>query len=343
MRKVFPVILILFFCKGFLLAQDIHFSQINNTPLILNPSLAGNITGETRTILNYKEQWRSITVPYKTVAASFDMPLFKKKWKENYIGVGGSLFSDKAGDAAMGTTLFNVSLSYNSSMRNSNDIMYGIQGGWGQRSFDMTKLSWDNQYDGDSYDPSLPSNEPFSFNSNFSYFDMAAGVAWAYSPTRYFQSLLGISVFHINSPKMFYYSTSDERLNPKLVIHGNVNFAKKHTNLTYVPSFIYFKQGPQQEFTFGSLFRYRLREASLYTGYYEDKAISFGVWYRFGDAIIPCVRFEYDGKYFIEVSYDTNVSGLTNVSHARGGFEISLILITHGSKATRKLAKPKFR
>ncbi|MFH0864577.1 MAG: PorP/SprF family type IX secretion system membrane protein [Bacteroidota bacterium] len=342
MRKSFSVILILLFCKGFLIAQDVHFSQINNTPLILNPSLAGFVTGDTRTILNYKEQWRSITVPYQTIAASFDMPLFKKKWRTDYIGIGASLYSDKAGDAGMGTTSFNFSLSYSRTLRNSANILFGMQTSYGQRNCDITKLSWDNQYNGSSYDPTLPSNEPFTFNNNFSYFDLGAGAAWTTAPTRYFKSLLGVSLFHITQPKLYYYETSDERLYSKLVVHGSINFTKRHTNMTYIPSFIYFRQGPQQELTFGSLFRYRLREASKYTGYYEEKAICFGVWYRFNDAVIPCIRYEFDGKYFIEVSYDTNVSELTNASHARGGFEISLIFITHG-KNKRDLAKPKFR
>jgi type IX secretion system PorP/SprF family membrane protein len=343
MRRSFSIILILLFCKGFIFAQDIHFSQINNTPLFLNPALAGHVTGgDLRTILNYKEQWRSITVPYKTVAASFDMPLFKKKWEDDYMGFGLSLFNDKFGDARIGITQFDFSLAYNRKMRNSNNILFGIQTGYGQRSCDITKLSWDNQYNGSSYDPALPSNEPFSFNNNFSYFDLTAGTAWTYSPTRYFQSLLGISLYHINQPHLYYYETSTERLPSKLVVHGEINFYKKHTNMTYVPSFIYFKQGPLQELTFGSMFRYRLREASIYTGYYDENAICFGVWYRFKDAVIPCMRYEYAGKYIFEVSYDTNVSELTNVSHARGGFEISVIYMSHG-KNRRDLAKPKFR
>ena len=343
MRRGFSVILILLlFCKGFLIAQDIHFSQINNTPLILNPALAGYVTGDSRIILNYKEQWRSITVPYKTVAASFDMHLFKKKWKENYMGLGVSLFNDKAGDAGMGTTKFDLSVSYKKAMRNTNNIIFGLQAGYGQRSCDISKLSWDNQYNGSSYDPTLPSNEPFTFNNNFSYFDLTAGAAWTYSPTRYFQSLLGVSLFHINQPRLYYYETSDERLYSKWVVHGGINYYKRNTNMTYTPSFIYFRQGSLQELTFGSIFRYRLREASRYTGYYEENAICFGIWYRFKDALIPCIRYEYGGKYFIEVSYDTNISDLTNASHARGGFEISLMFITHG-KNKRDLAKPKFR
>lgn len=342
MKRFFQIILFVFFYSGFLNAQDIHFSQTNNTPILLNPAFTGNINGDTRTIVNYKEQWKSITVPYQTIAASFDMSLFRKKWKQDDIGIGLSMYSDKAGDASMGTTKFDFSLSYTKDMESQSTLMFGLQTGYVQRSFDITKLTWDNQYNGSSFDPTLPSNEPFSFNNNFSYFDMGAGSSWIYTPNRYFKSTLGLSLFHITQPRLYYYETSDERLYPKLVVHGSINYAKRHSNMTYIPSLVYFKQGPLQELIFGSMFRYRLREASRFTGYYEEKAVNFGVWYRFSDAVIPYISYEFDGKYFIAVSYDTNVSKLIHVSHARGGFEISLMYITH-AKNKRNLAKPKFR
>jgi type IX secretion system PorP/SprF family membrane protein len=180
MKKGFLIILIVCFCGKLLPAQDIHFSQINNTPLILNPSLTGNFDGDVRAVINAKQQWQSITIPYQTLAASLDMSLFRKKWKEDYMGAGLSFFTDKAGDASMGTTQVNASLSFNRGIDKKNNVLFGIEGGWGQRSFDITKLTWDNQYNGSAFDPTLPSNEPPTVNNNFSYIDFAAGGSWAY-------------------------------------------------------------------------------------------------------------------------------------------------------------------
>jgi type IX secretion system PorP/SprF family membrane protein len=188
-KKGLLAILALCFYSEYIYSQDIHFSQINNTPLILNPSLAGYVNGDTRTILNYKEQWKSITVPYKTFAVSFDMPFFRKKWKNDYIGMGVSLFNDKAGDAKMGITQFDYSLAYSHTNKEKSKFLVGLQGGWAQRSFDITQLTWDNQYNGSSFDPNLPSNEPASINNNFSYFDFAAGTAWDYTASKLFRSI----------------------------------------------------------------------------------------------------------------------------------------------------------
>jgi hypothetical protein len=44
-------------------AQDIHFSQFFEAPLLRNPSLAGIFTGDLRVQGVYRTQWGSVTVP----------------------------------------------------------------------------------------------------------------------------------------------------------------------------------------------------------------------------------------------------------------------------------------
>ena len=74
--------------------QDIHFSQFNNTPLIINPALTGVFNGNHRVFLNYKDHWGSMGAPYKTYAISYDMVLFKEKWEKSYLGGGFYVFND---------------------------------------------------------------------------------------------------------------------------------------------------------------------------------------------------------------------------------------------------------
>ena len=50
--------------------QDVHFTFPEYSPLSLNPALAGaNYAIEGN--VNYRNQWSSLGVPYKTTAASF--------------------------------------------------------------------------------------------------------------------------------------------------------------------------------------------------------------------------------------------------------------------------------
>ena len=61
--------------------QDIHFSQFNETPVILNPALCGTAY-DTRIVANYKNQWASVTSPYQTYGISVEKALKHLKLKK---------------------------------------------------------------------------------------------------------------------------------------------------------------------------------------------------------------------------------------------------------------------
>src|ERR671926_470167 len=58
-------------------AQDIHFSQFFEAPLLRNPSLAGIFSGDVRVQAVYRDQWNSVTTAYKTASlnAEYKMPI----------------------------------------------------------------------------------------------------------------------------------------------------------------------------------------------------------------------------------------------------------------------------
>src|ERR1700760_2898501 len=58
-------------------AQDIHFSQFFETPLLRNPGLAGIFTGDYRVQGVYRDQWNSFTNAYRTGSfnAEYKLPV----------------------------------------------------------------------------------------------------------------------------------------------------------------------------------------------------------------------------------------------------------------------------
>src|SRR5215210_7762258 len=58
-------------------AQDIHFSQFFEAPLLRNPSLAGIFTGDVRVQGVYRDQWNSFTNAYRSGSfnAEYKMPV----------------------------------------------------------------------------------------------------------------------------------------------------------------------------------------------------------------------------------------------------------------------------
>ncbi|HRJ35295.1 MAG TPA: type IX secretion system membrane protein PorP/SprF, partial [Flavobacteriales bacterium] len=60
-------------------AQDIHFSQFDLSPINLNPGNTGLFDGTYRFAGNFRNQWRSVTVPYSTFSLSADANNFLEK------------------------------------------------------------------------------------------------------------------------------------------------------------------------------------------------------------------------------------------------------------------------
>lgn len=328
MKTVTSLVLILFAASS-LRGQDIHFSQFYLTPLIVNPALTGTFHGERRVILNYKDQWRSIeSIPYQTMAFSYDWTMLKKKWEHSYLGGGISLFRDKAGDLSMGQTQLNLSISSIISLNEFQHLSAGLQGGFAQRSIDYTNANWESQFDGSGFNNTLPSNESFT-SDPFIYPDFSFGAAWHYGTDEsnivandMFRANAGIAYLHLNQPRLKFYD-SKEQLHSRLVVHGSTFFGLKNSVGALLPSAILYIQGPQVESEYGVMFRYMLKEESRYTGIFKESALSLGGYFRTGDAVIPAALLEI-GSFAFGITYDINVSKLKVATAARGGIEISL-------------------
>src|SRR4051812_44080224 len=70
-------------------AQDPHFSQYNEQPALINPALTGAVTN-IRASVNYKEQWRSISRPFKTMGASFEVRSIGNRKRVGRFGTSGA-------------------------------------------------------------------------------------------------------------------------------------------------------------------------------------------------------------------------------------------------------------
>lgn len=327
-------------------SQDAHFSQFYFSPLSMNPSLTGAFYGKARLLVNYRNQWNSIsTAPYQTFAFSYDMGMKKKRGKTGFLGAGVSFLSDKAGDSELSLNQINLSLAYHVLISADNSISAGIQGGFAQRSINFNKLQWDNQYNGDCFDPNLPSYE-YGYLTNQSYADFAAGIQWTYTKAEMYATAnnhfiinAGAAVFHVNRPDFSFYSSFKDNLPIKVVIHGTSQIGIKSTRYSIVPTFEYMQQGPLKNIIAGILIRKKLVEESKYTGYRKETAISFGGLCRLGDAIIPNVQMEFS-NYAVGLSYDVNISGLRHATSGKGGIEIFLRFIN--PKQPKIKTRPKF-
>ena len=299
-------------------AQDLHFSQYFNTPMLVNPANTGfNPDFDYRIGGNYRNQWASVGNPYKTMSVWGDTKLFANRFEDGWIGVGASLLKDVAGSGSLSSTRGFATIAYHQMLGYNSLLSGGFGLGFTSKRIDISKLTFDNQWNGKFFDITIPANEPFSY-SQTSYLDLQMGLNYAYfaSENVYFNA--GVSVMHINQPRESFFdpSVSDNRLNRRYTAFVNSNI--KIQNLWIVNPNIYVsKMGNAWETVVGFNANRDL------TGDGESQLI-LGLYYRNKDALIPMVGYQVNDTRFT-VNYDATISNLGNLNGTRGAYEISIV------------------
>ena len=303
-------------------AQDIHNSQFWLYPVGLNPAAAGFYDGTVRLGGYNRTQWRSVSKAFQTVGIYADMPLAKRPWKQDLFGFGIMMDYDQTGDSRYTTADANLLFSYAHSInsRNNNFLMGGVSLGCAQRSWDYTKLSFDEQYVNDFYDPKSPISETFT-GSNIWLFDCGLGVQWFYQPdyNEFYQ--VGLSVYHLNRPEITMLSDKAVRLHVKYVFHA-ISSIRFNDKQAIIPAVYCSFQNTYREIMFGAHYSQQL---PLDAKGYLNK-LKAGLYFRWKDALYLSVGMDYRRCVF-SVAYDFNVSKLVRASRVRGGVELCVSYI----------------
>jgi type IX secretion system PorP/SprF family membrane protein len=310
--------------------QDIHLAQTNMTPLLVNPANAG-AEYTMRGILNYRNQWSSVSEPYVTMMASYDMNFRKSgngKSKFGYFAGGLFVYNDQSGASQMKSTQVNLSAAYHVNLNEKNTLGLGVQGGYFQRSANINNLTWGNQFDGYQYNQAIATGEGNDFNGiSFGSADYTSGLVWTYrNAEKYFSGndvylSSGISFHHLSKPDIETQGLTPDELHYRFIWHGN-GIIGVNEKITVLPYLFYSQQGSIREIMFGSDVLYKLKQER---GLVEEKgmAIGCGAYYRWDDAIIASVLFQY-ANYTFGFTYDVNTSSLNNATNKNGGFEFAL-------------------
>ena len=75
--------------------QDIHFSQVDADPMLLNPAYAGFYQGAGRFGMLYRNQWATVSIPYQTFAFSGEVALWRSRNMSRGLSAGAMFFSTK--------------------------------------------------------------------------------------------------------------------------------------------------------------------------------------------------------------------------------------------------------
>jgi type IX secretion system PorP/SprF family membrane protein len=323
-------------------SQDAHFSQYYASSLYLNPSMAGVEPNQSFSS-NFRQQWKSIIIPYVTSQVSFIQPIHSKATgKDVHLGgVGLSLYNDRAGDGNFKTIGVNVNAAYNLYLNSSQSqcLIFGLQGGMVQKRIDYTNLTWGEQFNpyiGGGYDFSLTVNpDDIGVNMGKVYADVGAGLIYYFNSKKQYKNMpisgfVGYSGFHLNRPNESFYDDYVAKLSILHKAHAGMEVhVSEKVNIS--PNVLVMTQFGRMHYNTGIYLTYRMIEQK---NTLKPTDLILGGWYRLKDSFIASVGIS-NNNYTLGFSYDINNSNLRYETRGRGSYEISFSI--------RKMKESKYR
>jgi type IX secretion system PorP/SprF family membrane protein len=299
--------------------QDINFSQFYELPLLRNPALAGIFNGNIRFTGAYRNQWQSVTVPYRTMALGIEYKFFKGLAPGDFVTTGLQITNDVAGDAHLRRSQLLPVLNYHKLLDEDKEtfISAAFMGGPVYEAFDPSRLKFDDQFVNGAYSASNPTSQTFS-RSSFSYLDASTGISFSSLINNNARFYFGAGLYHFTKPTLSFMTDNNVQLNKKWVFNtGLSTYTNVYDRIAIYAD--YFIQGGSRMGQGGILFTHNFD----HTGDESRLSISGGAAYRWKDAIIPVIKLN-TNKMSVGFSYDVNISKLTAASQYRGGFEVTL-------------------
>ncbi len=158
--KTLLLIFLVFFSWKNAGGQDPQFSQFYAAPLYMGPSFAGS-ANMGRLILNYRDQWPKLSGRFLTYAVSYDqfIPSINS-------GAGIMILHDNSGGGKLTTTRAGLNYSYRIQASRNLFIQPGLQMYYYQRKIDFDKLTFSDQYFGETILPVSRETAPEMHNGH---------------------------------------------------------------------------------------------------------------------------------------------------------------------------------
>lgn len=301
-------------------SQDLHFSQYFHNPLFINPANTGfSPDDDWRVGLQYRNQWNALSAqPYRTMSAWGDVQLFNNRLETGWVGLGGGILSDRAGQGSLTATRSFANIAYHQQLGLGSLLSVGFSSSYTQKRIDPTRLTFDNQWNGKFFDVNIPSGESFA-TTNVGYFALQAGLNYAYFPSDRAYFNVGVSVANLNAPKESFLtanSNADVTVPMRYNVFLNGSF-KLNDQWIINPNIYYSQMAGATETVVGFNAQYNLTGDG-------SKQLLAGLYARVGDAVAPMVGYQLN-NYKIMVSYDATVSSLSTFNRSNGAYELGIV------------------
>lgn len=325
--KTYSILILTTFLYTICKAQDIHFSQFYANPLVLNPALTGEYFGNYRIHATVRTQWKSVdNKPFNTIGAGVEKKIHRYT---DYFGVGLQILSDESGYVGLKSNKIFLSGSYSLPI-NTHEFAVGAQVGFVHKSTNFTRYTFDDQFElGGSqvFNPAYTTNE--TANSPIMYPLAHIGATWKKRYTNRYSSLIGASVFNLNSPyeSMYGLRAKHTQLPLRSALYASAEM-QVHEHIKLQPHTIYMWQRKATEFLIGTEAEYtKNKDIRPFVGTF----IRYGLARNFDAStwvIGALVK-----QFRVGLSYDINVSSLRAATNNRGALELTCMYISPSLKS----------
>jgi type IX secretion system PorP/SprF family membrane protein len=314
-------------------AQDIHFTQFYMSPMTLNPSLVGKFEGTVRIGGIYRDQWAAvINDQFQTPSAWVDAPIIRGFRRNDWVGVGLMLYSDKVGVGGLTHSAGKFGAAYHFALNKKATTYISLGGHYGgeQRKADGNRYQFQDGLENSPAGGYNPGNsiDNGRIMGNARYNDFDGGISISSKLNKNMDFNLGFSMFHIGEPNYSLLGAATggggggggggvagtSRLPRRSMFHGQFNVALNE-KFSLSPQFLYQTMSGADEIVVQAMSGYLINPE-------KDIKLNFGLGYRLSDALNALVGVTYKNLN-VGIAYDINTSDLSSVSNNRGGFEIA--------------------
>ena len=330
-------------------AQDVHFTLHDYNPLWLNPAQTGAFSGSGRVGGIYRGQWYTEN-GLSTPSAYFDVPMIRGFRKNDWIGAGANLISDRAGvggNLTLKSNYFGFSAAYHLALDDNRRNVFTLGAQYGSTAYSLEvsnpmliqQLTIDPNLGGggQSQGELRPEGMGGSGDSE-TYSDINAGVMLrsVLDPEKDNLLEVGLAMIHLNGPKrnsLLPMSLADSTMIDSTTIGQRAGDAERRRRSTlhgharldlevsekwrFQPSlFVQSSAGV----TAASLQAWGSRALK------PNMDLRVGLGYRTGDAAQILLGLDYE-QLRVALSYDITLSDARTVTNYQGGFEVSAAYI----------------
>jgi len=287
------------------LAQDLHYTQFYNAPHTYNPAQAGVYNGDKRIQGSLRDQWRWVPVPWFTFGMAYDQKIYPKKSEKHFFSLGGNLNYDRQGDSRLTLTGINANGTYSRILNKNNIITAGLTLGFSTRGFSTDDLTWDRQWDGETFNAGAGSGEDFdALRINF--LETGLGLNYRYQRSARTKVDLGVGALHIAEPNAGFYNNADQKL-PMHLNFSLVGSVYLLPRLDLQLHGLHQIQGEYRETIVGGL-------GKIYVNNQRGKEteLHVGLGYRLTGSLAPTLAIQYR-QIYVGASYDTDRTDFNSI------------------------------